>query len=77
MSPITAEVTIPDNHQVHLDISIPDSVPVGEADLMVMILPRTVGRSRALLSQACGILKGSPIADENAVDFQREQRNEG
>ena len=76
MSPITTDVNIPENHQLHLDVSILNDIPSGQAEIMLMVIPRSASSSRTVLSQSFGLLKDSSIAKEDPVALQKAFRDE-
>ena len=76
MTTIQKTIRIPADRQVHFDLEVPCGVPVGEAQVIMIISPLPVSRSRTRLARLAGCLADSPNFSRNAVELQREMRDE-
>jgi len=76
MDTIRKTVTIPANHKLHMDLDIPERVPAGEADVVLVISPRNGGARAAGLGALAGCLADSPTFSRDPVRLQKELRDE-
>jgi hypothetical protein len=44
MTAIRKQVIVPEDHKLHLDLDVPEYIPVGEVDLVVTIAPHSESR---------------------------------
>jgi hypothetical protein len=70
-------VTIPDNHQLKLDVTLPTSFPTGEVELILVVAskPNYINRDRQILCLA-GRLKKSVNFSGDPLTLQRTLRDE-
>ena len=70
-------VTIPDNHHLKLDVTLPTSFPTGEVELVLVVAskPNYTNRHRQVLSLA-GRLKKSVNFSGDPLTLQRTLRDE-
>ncbi len=54
MNSITKTVMIPPDHNLHLEVAVPEEIPAGEAEVIVQIIPK----SRTKVSGKPNRLKG-------------------
>jgi hypothetical protein len=74
---IQKTVDIPLDHRIHLDLSIPKDIPVGLAEIHVTIIPNLKNKQeRKPFDGLDGCLKDSAIFGRDALDLQREMRDE-
>lgn len=69
------KVTVPESHEIHLDL--PNDFPSGPAEVIVLTEARPVGnivRLGGVLNRAETPVEGDPIAE--ALQELREERNE-
>jgi hypothetical protein len=76
MTTIQKTIRIPADRQVHFDLEVPVGVPVGEAEVLMIISPLPVSRRRTRLARLAGCLAGSPNFSRNPVELQKEMRDE-
>ncbi len=76
MSPLIYPVTIVADHQLHLDLLLPSEMPIGEAELVIMVVPKGSASPFAALKKSVGVLADSSLAMRDSVELQREWRSE-
>ena len=77
MTIIQKNVDIPTDHRLRLDLPIPKDIPAGRADIHVTITPRPeIPPTRKPFEGLGGSLKDDPIFRRDAVELQREMRDE-
>lgn len=76
MDTIRKTVTIPGDHRLHLDVDVPERVPAGEADVLLIISPKRRSGRTADLAALAGSLAHSPIFSRDPVRLQKELRDE-
>ena len=76
MTTIQKTIRIPADRQIHFDLTVPGGVPVGEAQVLMIISPLPVTRRRNRLARLAGCLADSPNFSRNPVELQREMRDE-
>lgn len=76
METFNQTLQIPDNRQITL--TLPDSIPTGEAEMVLVIHPKssTAVRKEDELLKLVGILKDSPNFEGDPVQIQRRMRDE-
>lgn len=75
METVRHAVTIPEDHRLKIEVKVPDSVPAGDADLLLVFAPRTKAKD-GRLAELAGCLRGSPVFAGDPVHVQRDLRNE-
>lgn len=75
MTTIQKTIRIPADRKVHFDLKVPGGVPVGEAEVLMIISPLPVSRRRTL-ARLAGCLADSPNFSRNPVELQKEMRDE-
>lgn len=45
MNPITKTVMIPPDRSLHLELTVPEDIPTGEAEVVVHIIPKSTSKS--------------------------------
>jgi hypothetical protein len=76
---IEQTVEIPANRRLTLDLSLPESLPWGEAKVKLSIKPFGKRRKKTFiesLGPLCGCLKTSPVFEGNPVEIQKQMRTE-
>jgi hypothetical protein len=77
MTTIQKTVDITLDHRILLDLSIPKDIPVGQAEIQVTIIPNVKNKQeRKPFDGLAGSLKDSAIFGRDALDLQREMRDE-
>ncbi len=77
MQTIKQRWTIPEDKQIRIKISLPESIPSGEADVLMVIVPqKKYSKGKQTLMELAGSLKGSQNFSKDAVEIQRALRNE-
>ncbi len=76
MTTIDKKVDIPENRRLTLDLNLPSDLPVGEADVKVIITPARKRAGEKPFAGLAGILKDSVLVGRDAVELQREMRDE-
>ena len=73
-------LTIPDNHRLHFDITLPDSFPTGAVEVLLVFAHKvsTSGGAinRAELFKLAGSLKNSPHFSGDPLLIQKALRDE-
>jgi hypothetical protein len=73
MNAIQQTVQIPANRRLQLDLTIPEDVPTGEAEIQVIIFPP---RKDAPQQEACnrlGFMRGQGVVPEDIKSVGREE----
>lgn len=76
MTTIDKKVEIPENHRLILDLTLPANLPPGEADVRVTITPAAARSKEKAFAGLAGSLKDSKTFGRDAVELQREMRDE-
>ncbi len=77
MTTIQKIIDIPDDHRVLLDLTLPVELPVGKAEVQVIITPSSEKHpGRKPFEGLGGSLAGCPDFTGDALDIQREMRDE-
>lgn len=76
MTTIQKTITIPDDHRVHIEISLPASIPVGVADMVVTISPKRKKKPTTPLDALAGSLSDSESLAGDSVELVRQWRDE-
>ena len=76
MESIKQLVTIPEDHRLRMDVVVPDHVPAGEAEVIVVIAPVGTEPEPVDWDSLVGSLADSPIFSRDPVALQREMRDE-
>lgn len=79
MNAIHKNVIIPEDHHLHLEMDVPADLPVGEAELTILLTPKRRTKTDSEAVVAClrqlaqrGNLSGIP----DPADWQRNQRQD-
>jgi hypothetical protein len=80
MNTFQQTVTIPENRRLQLDLPLPDSIPAGQAELLVVLspIPPTTEPSKKAKSilPFIGCLANSTTFAGDPVDLQKAMRDE-
>jgi hypothetical protein len=76
METIKQQLNIPANHRVKFDIKLPDEIPTGEAELIMIIAPRSVPQDRRDIMELAGSLRHSMALREDPLSIQKRWRDE-
>ena len=76
-APIHKNVTIPENHRLHLDIELPQELPVGEAQLTVVVTPlRQPNKAQAIEALRELARSGGVTTISDPSKWQRKTRRD-
>lgn len=70
-------VTILADRRLQLDLTLPDSIPVGEAEMLIVLTPTPKMASGKSLRHLAGCLAHSTALAADPVEMQRAVRDEG
>lgn len=77
METIKKQLNIPPNRRLKLDILLPDEVPVGAAELIMIVAPRSAPqKGRHGIMELAGCLRHSRSLRGDPVLIQKGWRNE-
>jgi len=76
MNTFQQTVTIPSNRRLQLDLSLPDSIPVGQADVLVVLSPAREDKAHQSIRHLAGSLAGSATFVGDPVALQKAIRDE-
>jgi len=78
METIKRQLRIPPDHKLILELDLPKSMPVGDAEILVVISPLAdePETDAASLLALAGCLKDSPALSEDPLSLQRSWRDE-
>jgi hypothetical protein len=77
MTTIQKIIDIPMDHRLRLDLPLPKDIPAGRAEIQVTIIPSPEKPTiRKAFEGLAGSLKGSATFSRDAVELQREMRDE-
>ncbi len=72
MKTIRQNVTIPKDRHLHVDMDVPEDVPEGEAELLIVISPNGARKQDASLDRFWGSIR----LREDPAAYQRRIRDE-
>lgn len=77
MTTIQKTVEIPVDHRLRIDLSLPGDIPAGRAEIQMIITPHSEKHAaRKAFEGLAGSLKESATFSRDAVELQREMRDE-
>ncbi len=76
MTTIQKTITIPKDHRVNIELSLPESLPAGAADMVVTISPRRRKHPKTPLANLAGSLADSEGLKGDIVALVRQWRDE-
>ncbi len=76
MNTIQQTVTIPADRRLRLDIELPDTIPAGRAEMVVVLSPVQEPVSKKPLNSLAGSLADSATFAGDPVQLQRAMRDE-
>ena len=76
MNTIQQTVTIPANRRLQLDVPLPETIPVGQAEVLVVVQPVQKAKEKASVRQFAGCLAGSATFAGDPVTLQKAVRDE-
>ena len=76
MDTIQQTVTIPQNRRLQLDLPLPDSIPPGQAEMLVVLSPVRADKARRSIRHLAGCLADSVTFAGDPVELQRAMRDE-
>lgn len=79
METLKKTLTIPENHKVHFDLTLPDNFPTGQVEVLLVfstkLTPSNDTANIGILKLA-GTLKDSPHFSGDPLQIQKALRNE-
>ncbi len=69
MTTIQKTITIPDDHRVNIELSLPESIPAGVADVVVTISPKRKCHPKTSLASLAGSLADGKNLDGVALPW--------
>lgn len=69
-------VTIPDNHHLKLDVTLPESFPTGEVELVLVVASKPSCTNKQELLALAGRLRKSVNFSGDPVTLQKTLRND-
>jgi hypothetical protein len=76
MTTIHKIVEIPEDRRLHLSLELPDELPPGQAELQLIISPSPAKAASAAWADFAGCLKDDTSFVGDALEIQRQMRNE-
>lgn len=77
MEAIKQQLNIPANRRIKLEIMLPAEIPVGAAELIMIVAPRSVPQeSRRDIMELAGCLRHSRALRGDPLSIQKGWRNE-
>jgi len=76
MNTIQQTVTIPENRRLQLDLPLPDSIPAGQAEMLVVLSPVREDKPRKSILRFAGCLANSATFAGDSVALQKAMRDE-
>jgi hypothetical protein len=76
MNTIQQTVTIPENRCLRLDVSLPDNIPSGRAEMLIVLSPVQKAVPAQSLAHLAGCLADSKTFADDPVHLQKALRNE-
>ncbi len=76
METIRQTWTIPKSRQIHIDVRLPDYIPTGEAEVVMIIMPDKKNNNKQALMKLAGCLKDSETFRDDPVSIQKALRDE-
>ena len=76
MTTIHKTITIPDDHRINIELSLPESLPIGMADVVVTISPKRKKHPKTPLTNLVGSLANSKNLAGDSVALVRQWRDE-
>ena len=76
MNTIQQTVTIPSNRRLQLDLPLPDSIPVGQAEMLVVLSPARQDKTCKSLLRFVGCFADSATFAGDPVAMQKAMRDE-
>ena len=73
---IRKTVVIPENHKLNIDLDVPESIPAGEVELVLVIASSKKRTDNSTLMALAGSLSDSKIFSKDPVAIQKELRDE-
>lgn len=79
METLKKTLIIPKNHQIHIDLTLPDHFPAGLAEILLVFSPIPSPPAKTYMNnllKLSGSLKDSPHFSEDPLKIQKALRNE-
>ncbi|OGT46002.1 MAG: hypothetical protein A3E82_07740 [Gammaproteobacteria bacterium RIFCSPHIGHO2_12_FULL_38_11] len=72
-------LTIPENHKIHFDVTLPENFPTGQVEVLLVFSTKTAASNdimNAELLELAGSLRNSPHFGGDSMLIQKALRNE-
>lgn len=79
METLKQTLTIPENHKIHIDVTLPDSFPTGQVEVLLVFSNKLTPSNDAInvaILKLAGTLKNSPHFGGDPLLIQKALRNE-
>ena len=76
MNTIQQTVTIPSNRRLQLDLPLPNDIPVGQAEMLVVLSPAREDKLNSSILHLAGCLADSTTFAGDPVALQKALRDE-
>ncbi|MDR1395810.1 MAG: hypothetical protein LBK52_06555 [Deltaproteobacteria bacterium] len=76
MTTIEKKTMVTEDRRVHLEFTVPEDFPIGQADVLVLIAPDVESEPLIPLSELAGSLKDSPNFSDDPMEIQRKIRDD-
>lgn len=74
-------LTVPENHKIHFDVTLPENFPTGQVEVLLVFSAGIINRDKVVntntkLLELAGSLKNSPHFSGDSLLIQKALRNE-
>lgn len=79
METLKQTLTIPENHKIHIDITLPDNFPTGQVEVLLVFSNKLTQSNDVInieILKLAGVLKNSPHFGGDPLLIQKGLRNE-
>ncbi len=79
METLKQTLTIPENHKIHIDVTLPDNFPTGQVEVLLVFSNKLTPSSDVIsveILKLAGSLKNSPNFGGDPLLIQKALRNE-
>lgn len=79
METLKQTLTIPENHKIHIDLTLPDNFPTGQVEVLLVFSNKLTASNDVInieILKLAGTLKNSPHFGGDPLLIQKALRNE-
>ena len=79
METLKQTLTIPENHKIHIDLTLPDNFPTGQVEVLLVFSNNATASNDVInieLYKLAGTLKNSPLFGRDPLVIQKALRDE-